>query len=506
MRRGFIFLTFWVFCFHLEAAEPLFTWGLLWSGSWANSFNTSDQGEGQESFSKEDIFTHGTLANRGDFNLGLPNLGLLLRVQVVDKRVLPPDESKEPILTPGFGLYYDGSGPAGSFLGKGRLLRGVLDEEGLSARTRNVWIKSAPFAENRKPAMSELKTETSSTKESETYLYLGLPQWEHFSGYVSTQVDDDFNPALGLGVGTNWGDYYNLAFDGFYTQRELSPRKATGWFSAAPPLPEREFRFWAFGTAFDMQNFGLASDIALSETFAFGRDMFGNAAVRIGDKPWRLSLAFDTAGNRFVDRGGAISGAGFRLASRLERRWIRSGLFRFGTVFRSPGYREDFNRGEVSLYFRPSAPSAKNRPLFYFSRASLTLSRDARVPLKTEDSLQAMAGFNIGSWRTVFTGTLHNRSVFDTDENPPPLPLPPAFETFESFRVSGELGWTRSIVSISTKAGYTVKAEKENTWDIAVNTSVKPGKWGRIGLKIASDQFPEKWNYALSWRLETNSR
>jgi hypothetical protein len=354
--------------------------------------------------------------------------------------------------------------------------------------------------------MSELKTETSSTKESETYLYLGLPQWEHFSGFASVQVDDDRNPALGLGAETNWGDNYNLSFDGFYTQKELSPRKATGWFSAAPPLPERDYRFWAFGTAFDTQNFGAASDLALSETFAFGRDMYGNAAIRIGDKPWRFSLAADAAGNRFVDRGGAISGAGFRMASRLERRWVRSGLFRLGTVLRSPGFEESFNRGEASIYFRPSAPSAKNRPPFYFSRASLTLSRDARAPLKTKDSLDAMAGFNFGSWRMVLSGALDCRSVFEADEKPFPFPLQPAFEDFESFRGAGELGWSKGIVTISTKAGYTVKAEKENVWDLVVNASVKPGKWGRVGLKIASAQFPEKWNYTLTWRLETNSR
>jgi hypothetical protein len=506
MRKGIVVLIFWAFCFQVKADEPLFTWGLLWSGSWANSFKTAAQDEGQGSFSGKDLFTGGTLANRGDFNLGLSGLGLLLRVQVVDKRVLPPDDAREPIFTPGFGLYYDGTGPAGSFLGKGRLLRGVLDEEGLPARTRNVWVKSAPFSENRKPVMSELKTETSSTKESETYLYLGLPQWEHFFGFASAQVDDDFNPAFGGGFETNWGDNYNLAFDGFYTQKELSPRKAVGWFSAAPPLPERDFRFWAFGTAFNTQNFGFSSDLAFSETFAFGKDMYRSAAIRIGDKPWRLSLAADAAGSRYVDRGGAVPGAGFRMASRLERRWERSGFFRFGTVFRSLGFGEDFNRGEASIYFRPSAPSAKNRPLFYFSRASLSLSRDARVPRKTEDSLQGMAGFNIGPWRLTFSGTLNCRSIFEADENPPPLPLPPAFGTFESFRGAGELGWSRGIVSISTKAGYTIKDEKDNVWDIALNTSVKPGKWGRVGLKIASTQFPEKWNYTLSWRLETNSR
>ncbi|WP_148257616.1 hypothetical protein [Leadbettera azotonutricia] len=494
------------FCLEIASAEPSFTWGLLWSGSWANSFRAAGQAENQEAFSGEDIFAGGTLANRGDFNFGLPNLGLLLRVQAVDKRVLPPDDARAPIFTPGFGIYYDGSGPVGSFLGKGRLLRGVLDEEGLPARIRNVWVKSAPFVEKRKPAMSELKTEASSSKESETCLYLGLPQWGHFSGYASTRIDDDLNPAFGFGVETNWGDNYSLGFDGFYTQKELAARKASGWFSAAPPLPERDFRFWAFGAAFNTQNFGLASDLALSEAFAFGRDMYGNAAIRIGDKPWRFSLAADAAGSRYVDRGGAAPGAGFRMASRLERRWVRSGSFRFDTVFRSPGFGEIFNRGEASIYFRPSAPSPKNRLLFHFSRASLALSRDARVPLKTEDSLQVMAGFNFGSWRTSLSGALHGRSIFDVDENPLPFPLPPAFETFESFKAGGELNWSKGIVSISAKTGYTIKAEKENIWDIAVNASVKPGKWGRVGLKIASDQFPEKWNYTLTWRLETNSR
>ncbi|MDR2370224.1 MAG: hypothetical protein LBD71_01990, partial [Treponema sp.] len=133
----------------------------LWTGSWEHG---------------------GNLVNRGDVRLFLPCM-FSLRAQAIDSR--PDDPGRTGFQPAGFGesgkngltsfsggLYHK---PTGS-----RLLLGILDEWGLPARIRNPWIRSLPFAENHSRSMADLKTEISSTKDAEAYLYLGSPQLEFF--------------------------------------------------------------------------------------------------------------------------------------------------------------------------------------------------------------------------------------------------------------------------------------------------------------------------------------
>ena len=114
---------------------------------------------------------------------------------------------------------------------------------------------------------------------------------------------------------------------------------------------------------------------------------------------------------------------------------------------------------------------------------------------------------------------MHNQSVdfSHLDENAgSPLLGAPFFESFDSFKLSGELGWkTTSIrfgsinfgnVDLKARLGYTIREGKKNLWEPSLNCSFKPGKWGRFSLKIASTDFPEKWNYTLSWRFETRGQ
>jgi len=186
-----------------DSGIPLFTWNLLWAGSWAKSFNLS-----KDELSPELLFYDGTLTNRGELRIGLPRQSLDFRFQGINKLTLPAEGIG--VLNPGLGLYFNGGGPVGNFLGRSRLLYGVLDEYGLPARIRNVWAKSAPYAEYRKPIMSDLKTEPSSTHTPETYLYLGLPQWGLFTGFATAQVDDEFNPAFGAGFETKFDKTSNV--------------------------------------------------------------------------------------------------------------------------------------------------------------------------------------------------------------------------------------------------------------------------------------------------------
>jgi hypothetical protein len=466
-----------------------FTWELLWTGSWYKTVKTED------GFPLgEELFSGGTLFNRGDFILGLPRYGLSFRFQGLDKRLLPPGEDGQGV-NPALGLYHRASGS--------RFLFGVQSEYGLPARIRNVWLRSVPFMEYRTPSSRDLKNEISASDKSEASLYLALPPKAGFGAFVQTALDGDLNPALGGGIGL--GDAgTGFRVEGFYTRRELLPRKAQSWFSQTPPLPERDFRIYALALTFNAPRAAFASDWAWSETFAFGRGVYGNFALRLGDTPWRFSLAADGAGERFAGRDGAPVGAAFRLAAKGERYWPRSGLLRFQGLFRSPALGEVFDRASFSAYFRPSAPSAAalkaGASPVRFSRFSLGLSRDARTAGKTLDALDALAGFKAGPVNAAVSGSLHCRSTPDGDG--PPLGMPPVFGDFESLKVSGELGWNPGVLGMKTRLGYTARAEKDPLWDFSLNGSIRPGKWGRFALKIASPDFPEKWNYTLSWRLE----
>jgi hypothetical protein len=508
MKAKLLFLLFTLCAVAAVGAEnpkkpvepPLFTWDLLWTGSWYKSIKTPE-GDLPPS---EDLFLGGTLYNRGNFILGVPMLDTSFRVQATDKRVIPPEEDDGKAgFNPGLGIYHHASGS--------RLLYGVQSEYGLSARINNVWLRSVPFIEARQPSSRDLKVEPSAQDKSEAYLYLDLPEnvLPPFDAFAFAALDGELDPAFGGGMLWN-SSGADIRLEGFYTRKELSPRNVSSWFSAAPPLPERDFNIYALSASFNSSTVAVATDWAFSETFAWGRGVYGNIALRLGNKPWCFSLAGDGAGSRFADRNGSTAGGGFRLAAKGERFWPRSGLLRFQGTVRSSGLGEDLNRGGLSVYFRPSAPTAatkRNDPFrVRFSRSSLSLNRDARNPEKTSDSLDALAGFNFGPLTTVFSFSLDSLSHLD-ETSGSPLFGAPFFETFDSFKVSGELGWKPlnfrfGSLDLKARLGYTLREGKKNLWEPSLNCSFKPGKWGRFSLKIASIDFPEKWNYTFGWRLE----
>ena len=487
--------------------KPFFTWDLLWTGSWYKGFKTSDSDLPQA----DDLFAGGTLYNRGDFRLNFERQELSLRFLATDKRILPPEEEDGKAgFHPGLGMYHFGSGS--------RLLFGVQTEYGLPARVRNIWLRSVPFMDSRSPSSRDLKTEPAAKDESESYLYLSLPGkiLPGFDAFASVAMDREKNPALGTGLGLNVSGF-DLRLEGFYTQKTLPPRSQSSWFSSSPALPERDFRLYSFGFIFSSPRAAFATDWAFSETFAWGRGTYGNFALRLGNKPWRFSLAGDGAGTRFTDRSGLATGAGFRLAAKSEHFRPRSGLFRFHGTFRSPSMEDEFDRGNISLYFRPSAPTAKERrentfPV-RFSRVSMDFNRDARKPEKTADTLNALLGFYLGPVSAAFSCSL--RSLSDLSEfsgegenqksGQVLLLQTPFFENFDSFKVAWELRYSPGIFDFRTRLNHTIQEKKDPLWEFSLNCSVRPKKYGRVGLNIASTDFPEKWNYTLSWRLEKHS-
>ncbi|MCL2602342.1 MAG: hypothetical protein FWD91_05970, partial [Treponema sp.] len=295
-----------------------------------------------------------------------------------------------------------------------------------------------------------------------------------------------------------------LRLESFYTEKTLDARSASSWFSETPPLPQRDFRIYSAGMIFNSPSFGFASDWAVSQTFAWGDGTYGNFAVRLGNKPWRVSLVGDGSGSRFADRDGSAVGSGFRLAARGERFLPRSGLVRFQSTFRAAALDGNFQRGSVSLLYRPPAPSPAQRRAnthrIRFARASASFSRDARTPEKTIDTLSALAGFNFGIASATISSAFSGLSELQANGETSALFQPTAFEEFDSLKVSGELGFNLNPLNIRTKLGYTTRANKSPLWEYSLNCSFRPSRWSRLSLNIAATDFPQKWNYTLSWR------
>ena len=486
--------------------DPALVPEFLWSGAWESRHN---------------------LVNRFDFTLTAPKPGMALRFEVLDRR--PASSSKEfsgsfwgetkdkAITQPGLWLYHLSTGS--------RLLYGVLDTYGLEARIRNVWIRGAPFAQSRTESSADLKTAPSSTAVLQGYAYLGSNgislgpgKIYGFASFAANDNSNDRAPALGAGLDYELGKKKFL-LEGFYTERTLPERKSSTWFNVKPALPERDTRLFASSAAISIPAFGLAADLAYSETFAFGKDYYSSLALRFGDKPWRFSLVFDAAGSRYIDSAGNNPGAGFRTAARLERMGKKSGLFRLTALFRGPGPDEglqqavnekdffgimqSFNRMSGELYYRFPSNSA----FFGLTRFSLSVDRDARNEKKVLDSGQAMAAFKLGPVNSASEGKITSINAGKSAGTDKSGHIVNSYKLTQRFSLAAKLPASQKTgkknpysVLFSTKAGYEKIYDKEGNWDVSCSISLR-GKKNRITIKTAASAFPQKWEYTVNWRL-----
>ncbi|MCL2801666.1 MAG: hypothetical protein FWD28_07920 [Treponema sp.] len=509
-----------------DTQEPFCEWSILWNGSWEKTSS---------------ILLNRTFHNNGEIKLNILPMGLLFRAQVLDRRTFNFD-IPDPLLNPirevtNFtgGLYHT---PTGS-----RALFGVIYESGLPARIRNPWIRSPPYPENHRPITANLRTEASSTREDEAYLYLSTPLTELFPnvnlrcfGSAQMTVNGESLPEAGIaysgGLDFKFGKRTNLLIEVFYTEKTLPPSKINTWFAGfreQPVLPEREFRLYAAGFLFKNQLFSVSSDFAVSETFARGTDIYANLGLSLSLKPFFISFAADGAGQRFVYRDGAGNREGFRSAFQVEWRGRYSALFRIDTVLRSPGFNEDLNLNSIEsfndlfnfsdftkgftqssagIYYR--APSARSDYLFRLTGLSLYANRNASNPLKINDYFTGTIGTNVSlkqlgidsPLRINLRGTVN---FLTQSENPSPFPVPDNPWVWDSAAISCEFVWSYGIFQIRSRTGYTCFAEKDEKWDFSISTLFR-FKQGRLSLKAESDNFPEKWNWSISWRIENHGK
>jgi hypothetical protein len=258
----------------------------------------------------------------------------------------------------------------------------------------------------------------------------------------------------------------------------------------------------------------------VSETFAVGKDIYANLGISFSPslpfgyraRPLLISLSADGAGERFVYRDGVNHGEGFRSAARIEWKGRYSSLIRVNTVLRGPGFNEDFNRSSSSFYWRfPSSVALRNNTI-RFTRISLTADRNAVNPLKINDSFSGNMGISL-SMRQIgiknplginFSGSIKG-IVEAADNGISPFPVLDKEWSWDSSDINCEFSWLLGGVQFRSKTGCTFFPEKDEKWDFSVSTIIR-FKHKRLSLKAASPDLPKKWNWSISWRMETQRK
>jgi hypothetical protein len=103
---------------------------------------------------------------------------------------------------------------------------------------------------------------------------------------------------------------------------------------------------------------------------------------------------------------------------------------------------------------------------------------------------------NIGAYLDGKVPSLEGTAYFS------PYPDPFGEHDFEQARFSGDLSYTWRFLTLGARAACTIRPEKEDLWEASASVSAK-AKWGRLAVKVASPKLPEKWEYSISYRLQS---
>jgi hypothetical protein len=442
------------------------------------------------------------MGNRADIRLFAP-AGLSARAQALDKRPAPPwGAGPEARRDGGFGLYHQ---PSGS-----RLVYGKLEVSGLAARTRHIWQRGVPWVEAHKASGADLKTETAALSPELLYLNLGSPEARFFkdrrtdapllgvSGAFSALFGKDDRLFLQGASALRAGKTHRARFEWLVNEKTIAERRQSAWFSEKPALPARDMRFSAFHFAYTHPFFSAAADFARSELFLWGEDSYANGAFRLGNRPWRVSFAADGSGERFVGNDGATSGAGFRMAGRVEWFGSRNARLRVESALRSGGINRPFDRSasKISYYF-PIIRGFLLTP----ARFSFEMERDAEKCESIVDRLHFLAGFKLGPLRPALKLSVVQAAAAQAGDLIIPYPDPSAAHTLEFWKAAAEIIYPFSAVTLKASFGYRSEREKESVWESALAASLR-GRWGRVSIQLFNDEKDGNLNCRFSWRLE----
>jgi hypothetical protein len=445
----------------------------------------------------------GKLQNRADSRLRLNFedvsewLDFAIRAQVLDAR--PADALFADGLTFfGGGIYHP---PTGS-----RLLFGPLEAGGLPARLKNIYARGAPFVSAHSRYAVDLKTEPAASDENDFAVYLAAPPWGWLSLFSAFSVEGEQGRAsFTAGARMAFSNRVQVFAEGFYQRSTLAGRAASSWFSATPPLPEREGQLYAGTFRLLSPLVSAAADAAYSETFAFGRGAYWNAALQLGSRPWRFSCAVDATTPRFVDRAGAAPGEGLRVGVKAEWFRPRGELWRVQTTLRGFGAGEEaaFNRSSSTVYYHFPVKKAR---FFAPSRLSLTASRNAANVKKIADTWSGYAGLNVGSVRTKTSFSLEGRlaggahGVFPGEaygEN--------GGFALGQWKIAEEVAIPFRFFTLRASLGvareFDEKAEAWKDAEYPFSLSARLLLRGRLTVKFSGSDFLKDGTLAVSWRF-----
>ncbi|MDR3301835.1 MAG: hypothetical protein LBT01_04795 [Spirochaetaceae bacterium] len=448
----------------------------------------------------------GTMANRIKFVLSAP-LKLSFRSEILDKRAAPPKEDWTSGFTAfGFALYQRDT--------NSRILYGHLENWGLSARTRNIWTHAVPYFEAHRASGADLRTAAAVTVSDSFYASLGTPLLRIFEGNstialgfstkvdMSILVDAEKNCVYQAGTDFYFGKSEKpkatLRFEGMFSEKTIPERKQSTWFSEKPYLPPRGIHFYALNLTFSSFYVRFSSDFAHSEVFALGEDIYANAAISIGNTPWRFSFACDGAGKYYSANDGSISGAGFRLGGKFEWFGKRNMLVVASTSLRSEATGQPFYRSASKISFR--FPLMKGF-LITPSRISFEFERNALDTELISDKLIAFAGINIGPLRPAVRFTLVENTSAAYGELPSPFPNFFAEHTQDYLKSDFEISAPIYFVTLKGALSYKTEPDKEGAFSASFSASIQ-GKLGRLSAKISKTEKNDALDYYLSWRIE----
>jgi hypothetical protein len=442
--------------------------GLLWSASWDPA---------------------GKLKNRLDGRISW--LGFNGRIQALDSRPgLFVSDAGASLSALSGGLYHQASGS--------RILYGVIEGKGFASRLGNTRPSQPRFADRFTASSGDLKT-VASNRENELYVLLNSPRIGPFGGFIQGQ--SNFSPdswAYGGGIDYTFDHHEKkpaekLALETYLHRQKLETRSSSSWFSAVPPLPEREVKLYGLSASYVSRLITIRSEGALSATAFFGKGLWGsivssythtNAA---GKKRWKADLAFDISGDCFVDRKGKIPGAGFSLAGAYEWNF----------------YQDARKNGalEGSAYLAALLPGAEINRFglglsYHFPPNTISLSWDRNESKKN----RAITSFNESvSFKTGLLGIkLQGKQAWTEGQG------------LSSLKTAAEASYEPKPFQFQLTTGQSfsrsAKGQSKNVWDASLSASFqhKVSQWcnAKGTLKVYSPSLPETWGVSIAWRME----
>lgn len=442
------------------------------------------------------------LFNRVEVRLIGP-FGLSLRTQLLDKRPVPPwGNWSEGIIEPGFGLYHTSTGS--------RVLYGKLETYGLAWRTRNIGSRTLPWYNLHGASGADLKNNVSASKEASIFCNFGTNEFvfgdflgferDFFgvSGRFSALFDKEYALFINSAGNFRINKNHKIRLEGLYTEKKLSEHLQNAWFSENPVLPGRDMRFFALNLLYERHFVGFTVDFARSQMFMRGEDVYLNAALRIGNRPWRASLAADVSGPAFIGSDGTTVGAGMRAGGRFE--WFGKGTTKLflESKLNADGIESPFDGSfsRVAFYF-----PAFHGFLISPTRIVLDTERESVSKMLLKDDFSATIGFRIGPARAALKYSISGFHEAKPDDLVIPYPVPCA-RNFGEAVSSAEFSYPFSFVTLKCSTAFRIREGKESVWNKTVSVTARL-KRGRLSVRF-SDNNDGGINWAVSWRLAMN--